>query len=422
MSNQPNNKQPRRGFRSPNYTQVPDELFDEYLADLSGAQLKVLLYIIRRTFGFKRDSDAISLSQICNGITTREGKVLDRGTGLSRRIVVSALQSLTVLGLIIAERRSSPEKGNEATVYHLNVSNQAPTPLVQKGNQGGSAKRELALVQKVHPQETVVQETEKDHHQEQPVSPTPATVSPSVSDDDDIFKLLRSQGIGREVALELAASPQRDLTPQQVAVYDWRRGNGERRGTGFLIASIQNPENYPIPDGYTKHLAEIAASTKDQEAEAVRRVEEQRQAEEDRRSQALEHLTSPEERARERVAFSVKIRAKSKLRLPAFTEKDKEREYERLLALYRSQAEEFFQTYPDLLAWAQAHHAPQPADQPTVSPDVSFIPSEAPPGPETGEVVSSDLSTRKTRVRRPQALSGPYLQPFVDHNSPAPPN
>jgi hypothetical protein len=36
------------GYDSPNYTMVPDQLFDEHLAFLSGAELKVLLYIIRR--------------------------------------------------------------------------------------------------------------------------------------------------------------------------------------------------------------------------------------------------------------------------------------------------------------------------------------------------------------------------------------
>ena len=74
-----------KGFLSPRYTQVPDELFDELMAHLSGAELKVLLYIIRRTFGFKKDSDNISLRQICHGIKTREGDVLDKGTGLNLR-------------------------------------------------------------------------------------------------------------------------------------------------------------------------------------------------------------------------------------------------------------------------------------------------------------------------------------------------
>ena len=83
-----------KGFLSPRYTQVPDELFDELMAYLSGAELKVLLYIIRRTFGFKKDSDNISLSQICHGIKTREGEVLDKGTGLSLSTVQIALKGL----------------------------------------------------------------------------------------------------------------------------------------------------------------------------------------------------------------------------------------------------------------------------------------------------------------------------------------
>jgi hypothetical protein len=45
----------------------PDLLFDEVLAEISGNQLEVLMYIIRRTFGFKQDSDNISISQIQHG-------------------------------------------------------------------------------------------------------------------------------------------------------------------------------------------------------------------------------------------------------------------------------------------------------------------------------------------------------------------
>jgi hypothetical protein len=59
------------GFASPNYIQVPDELFDLLLPTLADNELRVLLYIIRRTFGFKREADAISLSQMVSGITRR---------------------------------------------------------------------------------------------------------------------------------------------------------------------------------------------------------------------------------------------------------------------------------------------------------------------------------------------------------------
>src|SRR5437588_4698856 len=87
------------GFRGPNYTQVPDEVFDELLAEVSGNQLKVLMYIIRRTFGFKRDSDNISISQMLHGITTKEGKVLDSGVGLSKPTLLQALRDLTTMGI-----------------------------------------------------------------------------------------------------------------------------------------------------------------------------------------------------------------------------------------------------------------------------------------------------------------------------------
>lgn len=110
-----------RGYTSPNYTPVPDELFDEQLPDLSGAELKLLLYIIRRTFGFKKESDNISLNQLLHGITTREGRVLDRGTGLSKKTLLETIKSLIEKNLIMSKRRRSEEKGNEPTTYHLNI-------------------------------------------------------------------------------------------------------------------------------------------------------------------------------------------------------------------------------------------------------------------------------------------------------------
>ena len=149
MSKQDEDKIYFGGYSKPNYTMVPDELFDHQLPYLSGSQLKVLLYILRRTFGFKKDTDSISLSQISSGIKTRDGRVLDRGTGLSRRHVVAAAKALVDMGIICCERRQSPEKGFESTVYSLNLSSELSDTLVTKGNQ---QKREL--------QETVEQETD----------------------------------------------------------------------------------------------------------------------------------------------------------------------------------------------------------------------------------------------------------------------
>ena len=88
------------GFSSPRYTTVPDELFDQLLPNINDAELRVLLYIIRRTFGFKKEADNISLRQMVEGITTRDGRVLDRGVGVSKATVSRALQGLQAKGII----------------------------------------------------------------------------------------------------------------------------------------------------------------------------------------------------------------------------------------------------------------------------------------------------------------------------------
>src|SRR5215216_3349484 len=93
------------GFRSPTTTPIPDELFDVLMADLSGAELKVLLYICRRTFGFKKERDNISLQQLVEGITTKQGRRLDSGTGLGKASVARAVKSLAQKGVIERVKR-----------------------------------------------------------------------------------------------------------------------------------------------------------------------------------------------------------------------------------------------------------------------------------------------------------------------------
>ena len=118
-----------KGYHVPNYTQTPNEIFDKFLSKLSHAELKVLLYIVRRTFGFHKEykGDAISLSQICKGIIkkdkeTGEIKVLDEGTGLSKKSVLSAIKSLEEKGHIIVWRGRITKAGDkDSNWYRLNL-------------------------------------------------------------------------------------------------------------------------------------------------------------------------------------------------------------------------------------------------------------------------------------------------------------
>lgn len=118
------------GFSSPNGTLVPDELFDVLAPGLSEAELRVCLYIIRRTFGFKKQADDISLRQMVDGIQTRDGRVLDNGAGVVKSAAARAVKGLVEKGVVIAVRNRSADKGNEPTTYALRF----------KGEETGSAK------------------------------------------------------------------------------------------------------------------------------------------------------------------------------------------------------------------------------------------------------------------------------------------
>jgi len=157
-----------QGYSTPSYTMVPDELFDEHLPFLSGAELKVLLYIIRRTFGFKKDSDSISLSQMLHGITTRDGRILDRGAGLSKPTLLQALRSLIGKNLILSERQRSHDRGDEPTIYQLRLSHAQDRgqknipPVVKEFDQGGGEEiSPRGRSKNLTTQETELQETVK---------------------------------------------------------------------------------------------------------------------------------------------------------------------------------------------------------------------------------------------------------------------
>jgi hypothetical protein len=143
------------GFQSPTTTPVPDEVFDVLMPQLSGTELKVLLYICRRTFGFRKESDNISLQQIATGITTRDGRVLDRGTGLCLTSITSAISSLEQKEIIVREKNQSVEKGFEASTYSLKLA--AP---ISKNQTGATPKNREGVLQKIEIQQTVIQETE----------------------------------------------------------------------------------------------------------------------------------------------------------------------------------------------------------------------------------------------------------------------
>jgi hypothetical protein len=135
-----------------------------FLGTRQAFQATFKLYIIRRTFGFKKESDNISLNQLLHGITTKEDVVLDRGTGLSKKTLLETIKSLSEKNLLISERRRSKEKGDEPTAYRLNIIGEIKeknnTPRGVKNTPGGGVKSTPHPSDKKYTtQETVLQET-----------------------------------------------------------------------------------------------------------------------------------------------------------------------------------------------------------------------------------------------------------------------
>ncbi len=102
-----------QGYRSPRTTPTPNEFYDRVMADIDNlAELKVVLYVIRHTFGWGKFIDRISISQFVNGISkrtmVREGDTfrevriaVDRGTGLSETSVRDGLKRAIEHGYLV---------------------------------------------------------------------------------------------------------------------------------------------------------------------------------------------------------------------------------------------------------------------------------------------------------------------------------
>ena len=101
-----------------NFTMVPNEIIDEHLKDLTGAELKILLAITRKTIGWHKDTDWISNQQMMEI------------TGLSRPTVTETVNKLINKGLVI--KTKDGHLGQERIWYTLNLEEEG-----KKATRGG---------------------------------------------------------------------------------------------------------------------------------------------------------------------------------------------------------------------------------------------------------------------------------------------
>lgn len=94
----------------PNSFQVPNAVVDQLMADLSGAELKCYLTIVRKTKGWRKEQDKISVSQFI------------KTTGLSNRAVINACKKLEELGLVSVSNGENRIKLFSVKSYQIEVS------------------------------------------------------------------------------------------------------------------------------------------------------------------------------------------------------------------------------------------------------------------------------------------------------------
>ena len=126
-------------------------LADSYMHALTGAEWKTAFYVARRTIGLGKESDPISLTQICKGIRKRDGQQLDRGTGLSRQAAVEALKGLAAKGLLATRVGKAAEVNHHRLNWEVILAD-SQKQTSQESRPPDSPENRPEVVKKVAPQ------------------------------------------------------------------------------------------------------------------------------------------------------------------------------------------------------------------------------------------------------------------------------
>ncbi len=131
----------------PNSFIIPNSVVDELMAEMSGVELKCYLFVIRKTKGWNKEYDAISLTQFV------------KFTGAGKTAVIDALKNLVDLGLLVKKTGV-----RNTSVYAINsFGNQtsSESELVQKANSTSSESELVTSSESEHTKNNNINTTTK---------------------------------------------------------------------------------------------------------------------------------------------------------------------------------------------------------------------------------------------------------------------
>ena len=152
------------------------------MAELSGAELKVYLLVLRKTKGWNKETDAISVSQFMESCN------------LSNRKVIDACNKLVELGLL--EQKTGRNKIKVFSVKNYSCEESSVVKKVHSGSEESS----LSVVKKVHTQNNNTKNTKQNNNtlsSEMQASPTGKAKKYKFSETDlrlakDMFAKIRA--------------------------------------------------------------------------------------------------------------------------------------------------------------------------------------------------------------------------------------
>ncbi|OGC90207.1 MAG: hypothetical protein A2W25_15495 [candidate division Zixibacteria bacterium RBG_16_53_22] len=112
-----------QGFNEPkeNWSKLPHEFINALPLVSSESELKVILYILRHTWGYGDSEKKITLDEFANGRKRRDGTHIDNGTGQSINAIKDGLKRAAEHGFIDSETDES-DKARHKSYYWLKMS------------------------------------------------------------------------------------------------------------------------------------------------------------------------------------------------------------------------------------------------------------------------------------------------------------
>jgi phage replication O-like protein O len=136
---------------APNFTQIPNVVFDYWMPRLSLAAQSILFAICRKTFGWHKTTDTISKNQLI------------KCTGISKNTIQKAIEELESFELLIKHSHQN-EYGHQPNTYSLNVDKPDDPNLHDEGQNlgGGRSNSDLGVGQILTPQKKDIQNKERE--------------------------------------------------------------------------------------------------------------------------------------------------------------------------------------------------------------------------------------------------------------------